>query len=244
MKVKLISAFAACALIASTGQAAELVVNGGFEITTNGVGQLGYNTNAFGWTTNGYNFLFSGNTADTLGANGSYGNLKLWGPGNGANNGLSASPTGGNYIAADGAFGVKAVSQTINGLTAGKDYVVSFDWAGAQQYRYDGANTERWQVSLGNETKLTSVYNNPNHGFSGWTHESFTFTAQSTSALLSFLAHGTPEGVPPFSLLDGVSMQAAAVPEPTTWMMMLGGFGLIGGTMRRRRNAVALDARS
>ena len=31
---------------------------------------------------------------------------------------------------------------------------------------------------------------------------------------------------------------AAAVPEPATWAMMLGGFGLIGGAMRRRRASV------
>lgn len=28
----------------------------------------------------------------------------------------------------------------------------------------------------------------------------------------------------------------AAVPEPATWAMMIGGFGLIGGALRRRRN--------
>ena len=31
---------------------------------------------------------------------------------------------------------------------------------------------------------------------------------------------------------------AAAVPEPASWAMMLGGFGLIGGAMRRRRVGV------
>jgi hypothetical protein len=29
----------------------------------------------------------------------------------------------------------------------------------------------------------------------------------------------------------------AAVPEPATWAMMVGGFGLVGGAMRRRRQA-------
>lgn len=29
---------------------------------------------------------------------------------------------------------------------------------------------------------------------------------------------------------------AAAVPEPATWAMMIGGFGLVGGAMRRRRH--------
>ena len=31
-----------------------------------------------------------------------------------------------------------------------------------------------------------------------------------------------------------------AVPEPSTWAMMIGGFGLIGGAMRRRRGTPAL----
>ena len=30
--------------------------------------------------------------------------------------------------------------------------------------------------------------------------------------------------------------QTAAVPEPASWAMMLGGFGMLGGVMRRRRN--------
>ena len=66
------------------------VVNGSFETTTNGTGQLGYNTNATGWTNvvnggvDGYNFLFAPGTADTTGATGVDGNIKLWGPGDGS----------------------------------------------------------------------------------------------------------------------------------------------------------------
>jgi len=33
-----------------------------------------------------------------------------------------------------------------------------------------------------------------------------------------------------------------AVPEPATWAMMIGGFGLVGGAMRRRRSASAVFA--
>jgi hypothetical protein len=34
-----------------------------------------------------------------------------------------------------------------------------------------------------------------------------------------------------------VAAAAGAVPEPANWMMMLGGFGLIGGALRQRRSA-------
>jgi hypothetical protein len=208
-------------------QAGNLVVNGGFESTTSGPGQLGYNTNATGWTTTGYNFLFASGTADTTGTNGVYGNLQLWGPNNGSANGLPASsPDGGNYVAADGAFQIAPIQQTINGLTPSDSYTVSFYWAGAQQYTFNGPNTEQWQVSLGSQTQSTAVYQNPSHGFSGWQQQSFTYTATSASEVLSFLAVGTPTGVPPFSLLDGVTLNAAT-PEPATLALL--GSGLLAG---------------
>ena len=56
--------------------------------------------------------------------------------------------------------------------------------------------------------------------------------------MLKFLAVGTPTGVPPFSLLDGVTMNAVGgVPEPATWAMMILGIGGIGAMARRRRAA-------
>jgi len=39
--------------------------------------------------------------------------------------------------------------------------------------------------------------------------------------------------------LDNVSITGGAVPEPASWALMLGGFGLVGGAMRRRRAAVS-----
>jgi hypothetical protein len=38
--------------------------------------------------------------------------------------------------------------------------------------------------------------------------------------------------------IDNVSLVAGAVPEPATWAMMILGFGVIGGAMRRRRQKV------
>lgn len=38
--------------------------------------------------------------------------------------------------------------------------------------------------------------------------------------------------------VDNVAIKTAAVPEPATWMMMFAGFGILGRSMRRRRNAL------
>jgi hypothetical protein len=114
---------------------------------------------------------------------------------NGANNGLTTSPVGGNFLALDGAFLNLPLMQTINGLIPGKFYTVPFYYAAARQ-----------------------------SGFNGWKYETLSFQATSSSEALSFLAEGTPNGVPPFALLDGVSLNLA--PEPGTWTLFA--FGILG----------------
>lgn len=222
---------------ATSAQAAtELVKNGGFETST-GVGQFDHTVTISDWSSKGYNFLFGATGADSAGVQGEYGNLSLWGANNGGAKALASSGNGGQFVAADGAYGVAAVTQTINGLTAGKKYTLNFEWAAAQQQGFDGATTEQWLVNLGSNaatTQATSVYHNANHSSSSWMQETMTFTAAGSSQVLSFLAVGTPEGKPPFSLLDGVSM-VAEVPEPSEWAMLFAGLGLMGFMARRRR---------
>lgn len=242
MTTVLLSAVVASAAPALAG--VELVTNGGFE-SNGGNGQLGYNTTATDWSlpvgNTGYAFLFAPGTADTTGANGQFGNLTLYGPGNGNNNGLPAtSPAGGYFLASDTDFQQAAISQTINGLTVGDEYTVGFWWAGAQQSGFSGSTEEQWEVSLGSDTQSTAFVMIPQAGFSGWMYQTFTFTATSASEALSFFADGTP-GEPPFALLDGVTMMA--VPEPSTWAMMLVSFGGLGfAAAYRRRRKLALAA--
>ena len=224
-------------------KATNLVTNGSFEQLTGGIGQIGYNGSSLltGWTNGtdgsgnlGYNFVYSSGSADTTGANGDSGNVKLWGPNDGSNNGLPAtSPDGGNYIAADGAYQTAPISQTINGLTAGKQYTVSFWFAGAQQYGFNGVTTEKWLVSLGGTQLSTATLTDPSNGFTGWQYTTLTFTAGASSQVLSFLAAGTPNGEPPFTLLDGVSVYAT--PEPGSVVMMLTGLVAMGLLARRRQ---------
>jgi hypothetical protein len=230
----------ALALGATSDAQAGFITNGSFELTTNGNGQPGFNTTISGWTSTGYNFVYAPGTADTTGAVGHDGTVKLWGPGTSSANGLTAtSPDLGNFIAADGAFEVGPISQSLTGLTVGHAYAVSFWWAGAQQSGFTGVTTDQWKVSFGGSTQSTAVATNVNHGFTGWMQQTFTFIADNTTDTLSFLAVGTPTGEPPFSLLDGVSVNP--VPEPSTVVLM--GIGLVGGVvvrLRRRARSAAL----
>ncbi len=217
--------------------------NGGFETLTNGTGQLTTNTIATGWNVpdGGYTFAFGSGEADTTGVSGQFGNLQLWGPGNGAANGLPASsPQGGNFLALDGAFQIQPVEQVITGLTVNKSYTVSFYHGYAQQFTFDGPTIQHLTVSFAGQSATTADYALPNHGFSGWFQASYNFIANNTTETLSFLAYGN-QPVPPFALLDGVtfSPEAGAVPEPASWAMLISGFGMIGFAARRRRAITA-----
>ena len=231
-------------LIASSSQAANLVTNGSFEQTSLAAGQSDYlGTNATGWSTSSYSFLVAPGQGDVaLVTGGSDSTLKLWSTSNGGLDTLPASsPDGGRYVAADGAFDAGPITQTINGLNSGDQYAVSFYYAGAQQYNWSGANTEAWQVSLGGSTQETPVLSNQSHGFTGWQQETLTFTATSNSEVLSFLAKGTPDGVPPFVLLDGVSLidvtpPPATTPLPAALFFVAPALAGVFGFSRRKQN--------
>ena len=233
-------------LLAAAAHAGPVVVNGNFETVTAAAstefgdrfgGQV-----VTGWTTGGYNFLFKPGTADTSGAVNEYGQqLKLWGPGVGAGNGLPmSSPAGGNFLGADGVYFSAPIQQTVTGLIPGGMATVTFDWAGAQQYGFDGPTSEGWVVSLGGETHTTPVLQDANHGFTGWQAQSLSFAVTSPSEVLSFLAVGTPAGEPPFSLLDGVSVTEAPIPEPASLALVGGGLGIAGMlACRRQRRGIS-----
>jgi hypothetical protein len=254
-----VAALALSALLVTTfagaAQAQNLVTNGDFsQLLVQSSAEFGTVNNSFtptqqitGWTTAGYNFVFLPNTVDTTGATGQYNavgtppGLTLWGPHSlkGPANGLAqTSPTGGNFIAADGAYEVSAITQTINGLTPGHAVAVSFAWAGAQQFGFNGPTTDNWTVSLGtvsasNLAQTTKTVSLPDEGFTGWMTQTFTFMPTSASEVLSFLATGTPSGQPPFALLANVS--AVNVPEPAAWTVLVTGLAGLIGVARRRR---------
>jgi hypothetical protein len=76
--------------------------------------------------------------------------------------------------------------------------------------------------------------------YSGGTTSGQAFTQRSSdvfhlsagqSYTLTFKGHSASDNT---SFIDAISAEAA-VPEPASWAMMLGGFGLVGGALRRRR---------
>lgn len=199
---------------------------------------------------NGYNFIAP--FGDTLLKNFTNNNIKAsnaialnrTGNGNAVNLYSSstpiASPVAGAtwYIAADAAFQEGAIEQTLTGLTIGQGYDVTFYQAAGQQAGFTGATTERWQVSLGTSSKLSTLINLASEAnVTPWQKQTLSFTATTTSDVLSFLAVGTPAGLPPFSLLAGVSIaqNPTAVPEPLTFLGTMTALGL-GASLKSKLN--------
>lgn len=236
MKKLLLAAAAAVLASASFAHAANLVVNGDFTQLSNGVGQFDTNTTVTGWTANGgYNFVA---TSADAGSNGVYGNVSYWDAANGGSNtwnGAAAGP--GNFAALDGDFGTAPISQVVTGLTVGKTYNLTFNYAFGQQSGFNGATIQSLDASIGGTTWSSASFNVGDHGFTGWQSETLAFTATSATETLSFLAHGNLP-VPPFALVSNVSIPGG-VPEPASWALMVVGVGGLGAVARRRRVAVA-----
>lgn len=227
-------------LAGAAAHATELVQNGDFSSNT-GPGQVDNNTTVTDWTTTGYNFLFTpgqngpyvsnGQSLNGIFSNGMYGATGLYT--------VTGGPTGGNFIALDADYDTAAITQTISGLTVGDTYDLTFEWAASQQTTFSGPTTQQLYVTLnGSPTQSTSVFDLPNHGFSGWMSESMDFTAAGNSEMLSFLASGSP-AQPPFTLLADVNMQDVTphnspVPEPETLPLLLTGLMVGAGLIKYR----------
>jgi hypothetical protein len=219
------------ALFTGNPARANLVTNGGFEITT-GTTPKDYLTNVLptDWSGGGLEFI---DAAGTAGSN----PLPVY-PGFPV-----MSPQGGNFLQADSTptFS-QPVTQSISGLTAGDSYTVSFYQAAGQGEGDTGATTDQWEVTLGSSTAYSTLMSIPQGGMFPWTSQTLTLTADNTTDLLSFIAVGTG-GVPEQIFLDGVDMEST-VPEPSALMLLAGvgavmAIGRIGRRVRANRTNVA-----
>jgi hypothetical protein len=206
-------------------QAIEFVQNGGFVpsgLSSPSAYVGGGQVNIPNWNlaSSGYTFLISDGTTYTTDINAAnYGLDPVFGTPITAPSGAAVtlygsapvnSPTGsGWYLASDGAYGVPAIiSQTINGLTAGQNYTLSFYQASAQQKEFTGDTTDFFTVNFGSSTQNSATMNHASQAaVSAWQQQTMSFTADNSTQLLSFIAQGAPNGQPPFALLSGVSLQ-------------------------------------
>lgn len=156
-------------------------------------------------------------------------------------NGWGTIPDGDFAFGADAAYANAPISQLISGFTVGVQYTLSFKFAGAQFTDALGPNTEGWHVTLGSDVNTDTItLNNASQGFTGWNTFSTTFTASTSSQTLTFLATGGPLGLPPFALLDAVSIDTPpspppAVPDPSTIVLIGSSLFLIGAARSFRK---------
>jgi choice-of-anchor C domain-containing protein len=131
-----------------------------------------------------------------------------------------------------------SISQTFD-TVAGQNYAVTFFLAGNP----DGGPAAKLEITSADggqqQQSLFTVTGSDSRANMGWTEFSYKFLATGSSTTLAFAsATGTAFG----PALDNVSV-SAAVPEPTSWALMLVGFGGLGAVLRRqRRTAVAATA--
>ena len=183
------------------------------------------------WSSTGYNFVFLPTSTSANSAYGT-GNLTLYSstttPSNSFNN---ASPTGGNFIAADADYGTEPIHANHQRPDAGRDICRVIRLGGRPANRLHRRDDRTMAGQSGQQRGDHAEHQDrrPTRatGFTGWMDQTFDFVATSSSEVLSFLANGTPAGVPPFALLANVSM--TQVPEPGSLMVLLSGItGLIG----------------
>ena len=123
-------------------------------------------------------------------------------------------------------------------------YRLSWMEAGRTLPGYDAPHGYR--VLVGRLSVADTIFNGASSATGSFVaRQSDTFSAyQNEGFYITFVGDGA--GGDRTTFLDQVSLQyvspAPGVPEPTTWVLMTGGFGLLGGTMRRRRRALQTAA--
>ncbi len=124
-------------------------------------------------------------------------------------------------------------TQTISGLTIGTTYSVTFLMAS------EFTNMDALRLTVGGGPGV--IFSAPVYAgnfWDTWVSQRYDFVATATSTLLQFDTIGL--NVTGYDVgVDRISLEAisGAVPEPTTWALMILGFGAVGIAARNRRRA-------
>ena len=215
MRAEILGASLAAALLVSGAAHADVVLNGGFE-----TGDFTDWTQSSSGTTNSAAAVIAYNSTSP----GAFGES------------VPPAPNGGTY----GAYfstdtGTQSISQSVT-LVAGQQYVFSYDLFSPSNGQANEFNaTLTGQVGAADTLGPFSA-----QGFgSNWVIETSDFTA-TTAGPYTLTLSFTGDGVPAADfVLDNVAI--SAVPEPSTWAMMILGFcGLGFMAYRRKQNGLSL----
>jgi|SRR5581483_442778 len=128
--------------------------------------------------------------------------------------------------------GTASFTETVTGLVAGQIYNLSFYYAARSGYGFDGLSVSDNSGAIFSSTPIST----------DWVLENVSFQAVSDSDVLTF--SGTLPQTPPYPAGDfnvGVdAVSISAIPEPSTWAMMIVGFCGLGFMAYRRRNQFGL----
>ncbi|MEO8813030.1 MAG: PEPxxWA-CTERM sorting domain-containing protein [Caulobacteraceae bacterium] len=206
--------------------ATELVVNGSFEADDFGTGGGGQRLGLIGNDVTGW-FIPAGD------------GIYPWGLQNGNQYNAGPADTGNQWfiLGEVGTGKDYTVQQTVNGLTSGQTYNLTFALASELGCCAVG------EVSfLSGSSTAAQNFTAPSSGsyWTSWGHYTDTFVATASSVTFQVkdlaieFPGGDDLGLDSFSILAG-----GGVPEPASWAMMLIGFAAIGAGLRQRGRALA-----
>ena len=141
--------------------------------------------------------------------------------------GFNFYPGNGGYVDLNGSNGLPGSLQTLMSFAPGT-YTLSFDLGGNARGDVDKTTT----ITLGNFSQnITLGSSSP--------LQLYTYTFTTTGGMLDFadLAGGNGNIG---NILDNVTVMTSAVPEPSTWAMMILGFFGVGFMAYRRNNRPVL----
>jgi hypothetical protein len=141
------------------------------------------------------------------------------------------SPDGGMFAHMSGWIdgeNQEGIYQTISGLSVGTDYEIIF-WQSITDTNFTPSGQPgQFQVRFGATTQYSTPMAAPAPTTPyGWDLEVLTFTATATTQELSFLAKSVDEVEPAYLGLDGVSIRALVVPEPSSAILLAMGLVLL-----------------